>query len=240
MFRSQIVASEARATTSFPELGVQTTPTQGVGVVGGLGGIGLSGVHPAKGARWSYSSSKPLNLNLCKISPVVPSRTSTNPSVLARASLVSSGENSSESTGAGLWVAKLRAPVNAVEQVTKPKRGAGGAVPGGGAGAAPPQATLNPSWLQLAAATECCAVPSISATKAELVLTTAAPFAPTLARHINEPSGDRAAWRAPSHSTDWRLSIVFFRCAFCLSRRAGLAFAAAPRLLPRTPACLNV
>ena len=53
MFKSQIVASEALATTNFPELGVQTTPTHGVGVVGGLGGIGLSGVHPAKGALWS-------------------------------------------------------------------------------------------------------------------------------------------------------------------------------------------
>jgi len=120
-------------------------------------------------------------------------------------------------------VAKLRAPVNAVEQVTKPKRGAGGAVPGGGAGAAPPQATRSPSWLQLAAATECCAVPSISATNAELVFTTAAPFAPTRARHIKEPSGDRAAWRAPSHSTDWRLSIAF---AVLFLRRLSRAFRA--------------
>ena len=124
-------------------------------------------------------------------------------------------------------------PVRAVEHVTKPNRGAGGAVPGGGAGAAPPQATRSPSWLQLAAATLCAAVPSISATNAELVLTTAAPFAPTRAKHINEPSGDRAAWRAPSHSTDWRLSIcpffaVLSRCCgaarrarFLVSRRAA-------------------
>ena len=118
-------------------------------------------------------------------------------------------------------MAKLLAPVRAVEHVTKPNLGDGGAVPGGGAGAAPPQATLSPSWLQLAAATLCAAVPSISATKAELVLTTAAPFAPTRAKHINEPSGLSAAWSAPSHSTDWRLSISFFAVLFlrrCPSR----------------------
>ena len=107
-------------------------------------------------------SSKPLNLNRWRMSPVVPSTTSTKPSVLARASLVSSGENSNDKTGAGHCVAKLRAPVRAVEHVTKPKRGPAAPVPGGGAGAAPPQATLNPSWLQLAAATLCAAVPSIS------------------------------------------------------------------------------
>ena len=50
IFKSQIVASDALATTSFEDCGVHTTPTQGVGVVGGLGGMGLSGVHPAKGA----------------------------------------------------------------------------------------------------------------------------------------------------------------------------------------------
>ena len=143
---------------------------------------------------------------------MVPSMTSTKPSVLASASLVSSGENSKDKTGAGRCVAKLLAPVRAVEHVTKPNRGAGGAVPGGGAGAAPPQATLSPSWLQLAAATECAAVPSISATKAELVFTTAAPFAPTRAKQMSEPSGLKAAWRAPSHSTDWRLSICPFFC----------------------------
>ena len=171
---------------------------------------------------------------------MLPSSTSTNPSVLARASLVSSGENSRESTGAGRCVAKLLAPVSAVEHVTKPNRGAGGAVPGGGAGAAPPQATLNPSWLQLAAATECCAVPSISATKAELVLTTAAPFAPTRAKHINEPSGDRAAWRAPSHSTDWRLSIAFSLSCFYAQESGGLAWLFRPLRAALTLSWLNV
>ena len=174
---------------------------------------------------------KPRKRSLCKISPVVPSTTSTNPSVLARANLVSSGENWRESTGAGRCVAKLLAPVRAVEHVTKPNLGAGGAVPGGGAGAAPPQATRSPSWLQLADATLCAAVPSISATNAELVLTTAAPFAPTRAKHINEPSGTEPLGGRPRTRRTGGCPLFFCGQSKSLAR----VYAQGERLLARPP-----